>query len=109
MRALFALLAAVALAACGVSGVNNVADVEKDDPATQAAHADAQRTFPSYLESAAAPAPDADKYLVKARIEDANGVEHFWLKDVARKGAGFEGVIDNAPDHVKSVKLSQRH
>lgn len=108
-----AILAASALmlGACGApaSEAGNFVNVEADDPAMQAAHAEAQRTFSAYLRAAAAPAPGTQNYMVKVKIADRFGVEHFWVKDVGRDGAGFAGVIDNAPVTVKSVKLGQRY
>jgi uncharacterized protein YegJ (DUF2314 family) len=47
------------------------------------------------------------EHLVKAPIEDAGLIEHFWLTDVTFQNGEFRGKIDNDPGMVGNVKLGQ--
>ncbi|MBM3794683.1 MAG: DUF2314 domain-containing protein [Acidobacteria bacterium] len=48
-----------------------------------------------------------EDFVVKARIQDSNGTEHFWLENIRYVDGEFSGVISNEPGIVKNVRVGQ--
>jgi uncharacterized protein YegJ (DUF2314 family) len=51
----------------------------------------------------------SESYAVKAPIEDAGEVEHFWLIGVTYADGRFSGTINNEPGMVSNVKMGQQY
>jgi len=49
----------------------------------------------------------SENYAVKAPIEDAGEIEHFWLTDVKFANGEFTGTISNEPGMVSNVEMGQ--
>jgi uncharacterized protein YegJ (DUF2314 family) len=69
----------------------------------------AQSTFDKFLERFRNPQPGDEDFNVKVKIEDKNGVEHFWLGDLKLDSEPYSGVIGNDPEIVKNVKFGQEY
>ena len=104
------LLAILAVAvALGCTDKPETLVQEYDEAEMEKAIQQARATFDEFLERFHDPQPGDEGFAVKVRIEDANGVEHFWLLDLQLKTEPYSGTIDNDPGIVKSVKAGQKY
>ncbi|MBW2181958.1 MAG: DUF2314 domain-containing protein [Deltaproteobacteria bacterium] len=69
----------------------------------------AQLTFDKFLERFRNPQPGDEDFNVKVKIEDKNGVEHFWLSDLRLGSEPYIGIIGNDPGIVRNVKFGQQY
>jgi uncharacterized protein YegJ (DUF2314 family) len=69
----------------------------------------AKATFGEFKARFSVPQPGDTDFGVKVRIEDSNGVEHFWLTGLNLDAEPYSGVIDNDPGIVTSVKCGQTY
>ncbi|MBW1812899.1 MAG: DUF2314 domain-containing protein [Deltaproteobacteria bacterium] len=69
----------------------------------------AQLTFDKFLERFRNPQPGDEDFNVKVKIEDKNGVEHFWLSDLRLDSEPYIGIIGNDPGIVRNVKFGQQY
>jgi uncharacterized protein YegJ (DUF2314 family) len=70
-----------------------------------AAISEARESLSKFWEVFGAPAQGESDFALKVRIEDLNGVEHFWVTDLRREAGKVYGLIGNEPNTVTSVKL----
>ena len=108
-RRLLALLAAPLLAAAApVLAQNPDADptVEfaADDPAMDAAIAEAQRTLPEFLAAIADPPAGARDFAIKYPL---GGWEHIWVDNLRLDGDRMSGTLANAPEQ-EGHRLGER-
>lgn len=98
-------------AACGQSGGvhDRAVAVATDDAAMNEAMDKARQTLPDFLAKADNPPAGTSNYALKVKIEDENGVEHFWVTPFLKTENGFTGVINNEPATVRSVRLGQSY
>jgi len=82
--------------------------VQGDDPEMVAAIAKARETLPHFWQVYGQPQRGEQDFAIKVRIEDENGIEHFWANEIERQNGAITAVISNDPDTVKSVKLGDR-
>ena len=80
-----------------------------DEQAMSQAIAEARSTFDTFLKRFHHPKPGDDAFNVKVKIEDENGIEHFWLGDLTLDDEPYSGTIGNDPGIVKHVKLGQKY
>ena len=80
-----------------------------DNQKMEQATADARATFDDFLLRFRRPRPGDSSFHVKVRIEDENGVEHFWVGDLKLDAEQFSGKIANEPGIVKKVKMGQTY
>lgn len=71
--------------------------------------AEARSTLDDFLSRFRNPQPGDKAFNVKVRIEDENGVEHFWVGDLKLDAEPYSGKIGNEPGIVKKVKLDQNY
>ena len=83
--------------------------VPSDDPEMNAAIAKARSTLSEFWKAVEAGNPNESDFALKVMIVDGPEVEHFWLTDVARSGAGYVGTISNDPNSVSNVTARQRY
>ena len=103
----FILLMSICVAGCSdpLQGPVGNYDEEKMEQAIKEARA----TLDHFLERFRNPKPGDEFFGVKVKIEDENGVEHFWLADLKLATEPYSGVIDNEPGIVKNVKYGQTY
>lgn len=80
----------------------STADTEMNQ-AIQAAYASLD-TFIAHLQN---PKDGEENFMLKVRVEDENGAEHFWVTDISIVDDGFTGVIANEAQIVKLVDYGQ--
>ena len=102
MKRIFSLLAAplLAIAApCPALAQNADADptvsIDPDDPAMEAAIAEAQRTLPEFLAVLADPPRGASEFVIKFPL---GGWEHIWVDDLRIEEGRVVGALANAPE-----------
>jgi len=95
---LAALLLAAALPSAA-SAQNPAADptiaIAEDDPAMDAAIAEAQRTLPEFLAVLADPPAGASDFTIKFPL---GGWEHIWVSDLVLAGDRVTGTLANTPE-----------
>jgi uncharacterized protein YegJ (DUF2314 family) len=101
----FLLLGAVLLNSC--SRKPETLTSKYDEKKMEQAIAEARSSFPEFLNRFRAPQPGDDDFHVKVRIEDKNGVEHFWVSDLKLDSEPYSGKIADEPGIVKKVKFGQ--
>ena len=104
--------AAAALAMAMLLGCSQDPDTlvrDYDEKEMEQAIERARSTFDQFLERFRSPEPGDEAFSVKVRIEDPNGIEHFWLENLKLDAEPYSGDIGNDPGIVKSVRLGQRH
>ena len=94
------------VAAC--SERDTAVPIDAHDPEMTAAIATARDTLPSFWEVFATRPRGESRFLLKVRITDRHGTEHFWVKDIERRDGKIVGTIDNDPNLVASVKVGDR-
>ncbi len=93
-------------AAC--SKQDGVVGVEADDPEMSAAIGEARETLPQFWKAYDTPAAGETDFMLKVRITDALGVEHFWVSGIDRRNGKTMGTINNDAVTVLTVKLGDR-
>lgn len=102
VHAVAAMMAAIALAAC--SGESTYMPTSKDDPAMNAAIAEARSTLPLFWSKYDA-AKGQGEFLVKAGMTDRNGgKEHIWMDVVSRSGDTVKGRLANVPEYLDDLQ-----
>ncbi|MCL4694588.1 MAG: DUF2314 domain-containing protein [Candidatus Hydrogenedentes bacterium] len=96
------------LAGCDVGDRDRTIGVTEDDPAMNAAIAEARATLGEFVARMENPEPGDSDFAIKVAITDPNGTEHFWANNVEVIGPGFTATINNDPNIVRSVRLGQR-
>jgi len=87
---------------------NEIVWADKEDPVMVSAIKKARSTLKGFLDRYVSNIPNVADYKLKVMIEDANGVEHFWVQPFRpAKNGGFEGILANEPRIVKSVKYGE--
>lgn len=69
----------------------------------------ARSTFDDFLNRFHNPQPGDEDFNIKVKIEDKNGVEHFWLGDLELDSEPYTGIIGNEPGIVRNVKFGQKY
>jgi uncharacterized protein YegJ (DUF2314 family) len=98
----------VAIAACeGPDGfvVDPVASVSGQDQEMNLAISKARDSLPLFWKVFEAPGRGESDFALKVRVEDRNGVEHFWVTDLRRQDGKIFGFIGNDANTVASVKF----
>jgi uncharacterized protein YegJ (DUF2314 family) len=80
-----------------------------DEAKMEQAITEARGTFDTFLARFRSPKPGDKAFNVKVRIEDPNGVEHFWVGDLKLDSEPYSGKIGNEPGIVKNVKFGQTY
>ncbi|HQO39312.1 MAG TPA: DUF2314 domain-containing protein [Spirochaetota bacterium] len=82
-------------------------DVSAADPEMNNAIKKAQETIGSFWKHYNKPGPNEKDFMIKVKIEDAGGVEHFWCGNIQLKDGAVYGDLWNYPEVVKSVKYGE--
>jgi len=82
--------------------------VKEENKAMNQAMQQAKDTLPQFLKAFKSPTKDQTGFSIKVRVEDSNGVEHFWTANLALLKEGFSAQIANEPQIVKSVQYAQK-
>lgn len=101
------ILLATAIVVLGCSKKPETLVTKFDEKKMEQAIAEARSTFDEFLTRFHNPQPQDSAYYVKVKIEDKNGVEHFWVGDLKLDAEPYTGKIGNEPGIVKNVKLDQ--
>lgn len=91
-----------------LSAQDRVTPVDSDDRAMNSAIKEARRQLPHFWATFGAPKHGETDFCLKVKIEDRNGVEHFWCTDIERSDGRIWGVIANDPTVVERVSAGQR-
>ncbi len=102
-----ALLLTAVLIVSGCSRKPETLTSKYDEKKMEQAIADARSTFDEFLARFRNPQPGDEDFHVKVRIEDRNGVEHFWVSDLTLDSEPYSGKIADDPGIVKKVKFGQ--
>lgn len=84
---------------------DTVIHVPQDDAAMNEAIAKARSMLPHFWRVFAERGRGESDFALKLRIEDENGVEHFWITDIKRIGGKVVGLVGNDAMTVRSVKF----
>lgn len=104
----FGIVAALALAFAGCGKdrpADKVAYVADDDPGMNAAMGTARANVNTFVAALQAPRPGQSAFSVKAAFADGGVTEHMWLMPVTYDGTNFQGVVNNEPEQITSVKM----
>ncbi|WP_165793777.1 YegJ family protein [Hyphococcus luteus] len=108
MRLMTILFLTLLLAGCGQAQVKDrTVEVATNDAAVNAAMKEARASLPQFFAKAADPQPGTEAYALKVKVEDKNGVEHFWVTPFSKTDDGFTGVINNEAAVVEKVSLGE--
>jgi len=80
-----------------------------DEKKMQKAIEDSRAAFDEFLTRFRNPQPGDDAFHVKVRVEDKNGVEHFWVSDLKLDAEPYSGKIADEPGIVKKVRFGQNY
>jgi uncharacterized protein YegJ (DUF2314 family) len=80
-----------------------------DEKKMDQAIAEARSTLDEFLSRLRSPQPGDEHFHVKVRIEDKNGVEHFWVSDPKLDSEPYSGKIADEPGIVSKVKFGQEY
>jgi len=81
--------------------------ISENDTEMNAAIQIARGKLPEFWKAFDKPEKGETDFSLKVKIEDNNGVEHFWVSSLRRQDNKLFGTINNDPETVKSVKLGQ--
>jgi uncharacterized protein YegJ (DUF2314 family) len=101
----FAILVVFAVCGCGKSTPDTLVESGYDEQEMNSATARARSEVDSFVSELSN--PTGTNHAVKAPIEDAGEIEHFWLTDVSFENGEFKGTINNDPGIVGNVKMGQ--
>jgi uncharacterized protein YegJ (DUF2314 family) len=87
---------------------DKVVPFASDDPAMNAAIAQARDTLPVFWEKFKTPGPGEDGFALKIKITDGDTVEHFWCGEVAGDAITASCVIANEPQSVQNIAFGQK-
>jgi uncharacterized protein YegJ (DUF2314 family) len=73
-----------------------------------AAMAKANASLNQFITHLKSPKPGETGFAIKTGISEGTEKEYFWLSRVTYDGKEFQGIIDNDPELVKSVKFGQK-
>src|SRR3954453_10669424 len=104
-----ALLLTATLIIAGCSRKPDTLTNKYDQKKMEQAIAEARSTFDEFLARSRSPHPGDEDFNVKVRIEDKNGVEHFWVSDLKLDSEPYSGKIADDPGIVKKVKFGQEY
>jgi uncharacterized protein YegJ (DUF2314 family) len=104
-----ALLLTAALIFVGCSRKPETLTSKYDEKKMEQAIADARSAFDEFLARLRNPQPGDEDFHVKVRIEDKNGIEHFWVSDLKLDSEPYSGKIADDPGIVKKVKFGQEY
>src|SRR3954464_14718447 len=104
-----ALLLMSAFIVAGCSRKPETLTSNYDEKKMEQAIADARSNFDEFLARLRSPQSGDEDFHVKVRIEDNNGVEHFWVSDPKLDSEPYSGKIADEPGIVKKVKLGQEY
>ena len=106
---LFAFMTMTALFVTGCSQPPLTLTEDYDEKKMEQAIKEGRSTFDEFLTRFRNPHPGDAEFNVKVKIEDKNGVEHFWLGDLKLDAEPYSGTIGNEPGIVEKVKFGQRY
>lgn len=86
---------------------DEVVMISQDDNEMNQAMQQAYDSLDSFIARLQNPQAGDENFLLKVRVEDENGAEHFWVTDIAITEDGFSGVIANQAQIVKLVDYGQ--
>ena len=83
-------------------------DVAAADPEMNNAIKKAQDTLGSFWKHYRKPGKEEKDFMLKVKIEDGNGVEHFWCGNIQVKSGTVYGELWNNPEVVKNVRYGEK-
>lgn len=86
---------------------NEVFDISAADPEMNKAIKKAQDTLSSFWIHYRKPGKDERDFMLKVKIEDGSGVEHFWCGNIQVKNGSVYGDLWNNPEIVKNVSYGE--
>lgn len=95
------------LVACEASD-DSVITVSTDDSEMNRAIADARQALPEFWRAFESASDGESDFSLKVRVEDSNGVEHFWAIHIRRENEKIWGEIGNDANIVNGVKLGDQ-
>lgn len=109
MKKLTLLVFVLTIGVVAIGAVEDrVSSVDATDARMNAAIADARKNLPHFWSRLEKPGQGESDFNLKVRIEDKEGVEHFWCSDIRRESGRLSGVINNDAMIVKCVSNGQR-
>lgn len=78
-----------------------------DDPRMLAAIEEARRRWPEFVEAFGAGPEGEAPFLVKAKFEEGDTVEHMWVSVHAIEGDMVRGILENTPNALKGVHAGE--
>jgi len=84
-----------------------VIDVDSEDPRLVAAIEEARRRWPEFVAAFNVNADKERPFLVKAKFEEGETVEHMWISVTRVDGDTIHGVLENEPHGLTKVKQGQ--
>jgi uncharacterized protein YegJ (DUF2314 family) len=108
ITAVFLLTLVLFIHSCSRSSEDKIISVEDTDVEMNAAIAKARASLPEFWAKFDHPAEGESDFCLKVKITGKEGVEHFWLGDLAKTNDALYGTINNDADIVHSVKLGDR-
>lgn len=115
MRWISFAVMALSLAMCALSPAiakDKTFSYRPNDPEMAAAIAKARETIGAFWTAWAASSPGVEGFALKVAITEPGNdrTEHFWLIKVHKEAADLlSGIINNDPNHIKSVRMGQRY
>jgi len=104
-----ALLLTITFIVAGCSRKPETLTNKYDEKKMEQAIADARSTLDEFMARFRSPQRGDEDFHVKVRIEDKNGVEHFWVSDLKFDSERYSGKIADEPGIVKKVKFGQEY
>ncbi len=109
MKILLTLLIAALPALCWSAPKDDrIVSVQSQDAEMNAAIAKAQASLDEFLALAGHPPAGASEFRLKVRIHDAYGTEHMWVSPFRQTAGGFDGILADDPETVRSVHNGQK-
>jgi uncharacterized protein YegJ (DUF2314 family) len=83
--------------------------VDSDDPAMEAAVAEARRTVGEFVKALQNPPPGSSDFAVKKKFVDGDQVEFMWLTSPTYANGEFTGTLGNDPQLVSNATPGTRY
>jgi uncharacterized protein YegJ (DUF2314 family) len=82
--------------------------IHKTDAEMNSAMATGKRTLDEFLKLRSSPPPGAEKFELKVRFSEGDDVEYMWVSPFRNIGNRFEGVLNNQPRALNSVRYGEQ-
>ena len=105
----FITAAAILSGGCGnPASKDKVSYVSAGDARMNTAMAGARSSVGTFVTALQSPKTGQEAFAIKMPFSDGSNTEHMWLSPVSYDGKNFQGVVNNEPEKVKTVKSGQK-